>query len=174
MKLRKLSQALLLIGAMSTLAACSSLHRHNNADDEAAVNEANAKTAGLNGSEQFNGSTEEGAGGRTLSKRTYYFDFDKSDVRQEDRPAIESNASHLASNPGKKVIVQGHTDPRGSREYNVALGEHRAASVADILKANGVNPNQVRVVSYGAQRLAAPGHTEEDFQQDRRAILEDE
>ena len=70
-----------------------------------------------------------------------------------------------------RVILEGHTDPRGSREYNVALGERRANAVAEFMKEKGVNPEQIRVVSYGAQRLAAPGRTESDYQLDRRVVL---
>ena len=106
-----------------------------------------------------------------MSKRTYYFAFDSSDVQQSDMPSINANANYLISHARARITIEGHTDPRGSREYNVALGERRADAVLDILKSRGVNPNQVRVVSYGAERLASPGRDEESYQLDRRAVI---
>lgn len=170
MKVRKLL-LLALVGAMVSVSACSTTH-NNSADDEAAISDANdsgVKTAGLNQGEGFNG--QDSGQHSAMNKNTYYFDFDRSDIRDADKPAIQAKGSNLAANPDQKITVQGHTDPRGSREYNVALGERRANSVANMLKENGASPSQVRVVSYGAQRLAATGHTEEDYQQDRRAEL---
>jgi peptidoglycan-associated lipoprotein len=111
-----------------------------------------------------------GAKGR-LAKRTYYFEYDKYVVQPDDKAAILANADWIAAHPNSKVILEGHTDPRGSREYNIALGESRAKSVLDILQSRGVNPNQIRIVSYGAERPAATGRTDQDFQLDRRAIL---
>lgn len=106
-----------------------------------------------------------------LTKRTYYFDYDNSEVRDEDRPAIEANADFLTKHPTTKVLLEGHTDPRGSREYNIALGERRAKNVQAILKDKGVNSSQVRIISYGAEKLASNGRSESDYQQDRRDVL---
>lgn len=106
-----------------------------------------------------------------LSKRTYYFAFDRSEVRAGDVPAIEANAEYLASHPNAKVLIEGHTDPRGSREYNIALGERRAKAVMRILKGKGVSPSQIRLISYGAEKLASNGRTDSDYQLDRRDIL---
>jgi peptidoglycan-associated lipoprotein len=106
-----------------------------------------------------------------LAKRTYYFEYDKSDVSDQEKPAIFANAENLVAHPNMKVLLEGHTDPRGSREYNVALGEHRANAVAEIMKSKGVNPDQIRVISYGAERLAVTGHSESDYEQDRRVVL---
>jgi len=172
MKLKKLLLAALLGSSVLALAACST-PGNKDSDDEAALSDANnnrggAQTAGLGDEDGFGQDGRKG----TLSQRTYYFDYDKSDVHEDDKPAILANASYLAAHANKKVIVEGHTDPRGSREYNVALGEHRSKAVADILKSNGVNPSQVREVSYGAERLASAGRSEEDFQKDRRAKID--
>ena len=171
MKLKKLLLATLLGSSVLALAACST-PGNKDSDDEAALGEANnrggAQTAGLGDQDGFGQDGHKG----TLSQRTYYFDYDKSDVHEDDKPAVMANASYLAAHPNKKVVVEGHTDPRGSREYNVALGEHRSNTVAGMLKSNGVNPNQVREVSYGAERLASAGRNEEDFQKDRRAKID--
>lgn len=105
------------------------------------------------------------------AQRIYYFDFDSNVVHESDKLAIGAQAHYLIAHPHAKVLLEGHTDPRGSREYNIGLGERRAKAVATILKTNGVNADQVRIVSYGAQKLAAPGRTELDYQKDRRVVL---
>jgi peptidoglycan-associated lipoprotein len=167
MKLKTLVQMTLVSCSILALSACSSSHK--NAGDAAGANMDGAvQTSGLGEGDGFGGDS---GPQDSKYKRTYYFDYDKSYVRDEDKPAIAANADYLVAHPGAKVIVEGHTDPRGSREYNVALGEHRANAVADLLKAKDVNPRQVRVVSYGAERLGAPGHAENDYQMDRRAVI---
>jgi len=168
MSVKQWSKSLLLVAAMVSVAACSS-HKKT---DGSAINDANAaygaEASGMNGDERFN----DGVGGeRLVSKKTYYFDFDSNVVHEEDRPAIEANADYLLSHPNVKVILDGHTDPRGSREYNIGLGERRAKAVAEILTSKGVRSSQIRIVSYGAEKRASPGHTESDYQLDRRASL---
>jgi peptidoglycan-associated lipoprotein len=172
-KLKKLAQIMLISCSLLTLAACST---HRGMNDDAAVSEADAMGSdGAQASGAGDGSNFGGSGHMSpqqlLQKRTYYFDFDKSDVHDSDKPAIFANANYLVTHANSKVIVEGHTDPRGSREYNVALAERRAIAVADLLKSKGVNPRQIRVVSYGAERLASPGHTEQDYQLDRRVVI---
>lgn len=173
MKIKKYLALSLLCTLGLILSACSTPgSKGTGDDDEGNINQGGnngAQTAGLGDESQFGG---EGGRKGTLSQRTYYFDFDRSDIREEDKPAILANANYLAAHSNKKVIVEGHTDPRGSREYNVALGERRANAVTEMLKNKGVSQHQVRVVSYGAQRLAASGRTEEDFQKDRRARID--
>ena len=170
MKIKKIVHVTLLSCSLLALAACSST-KHKNTDDMG-MNGANdsAQSSGIGQGEDF-GSTDGVSSQGLLSKRTYYFDFDRSNVHENDKPAIMANADYIIAHPNSKVIVEGHTDPRGSREYNVALGERRANAVADMLKSRGVNPNQIRVVSYGAEQLAQPGRTEADFQLDRRAVI---
>lgn len=155
-----------------TLAACST-HKKNY-DDTVAVNDANAaygaQSSGV-GDESSFGDQAGGSPGSLAAKRVYYFDFDSNVVREDDKPAIVANANHLIKNDRVKTMLEGHTDPRGSREYNIGLGERRAKSVAEVLAAKGVNPSQIRVVSYGAEKLASPGHSEDAYQKDRRVVL---
>src|SRR5436853_5894831 len=119
MKLNRWIKGILVAVGMISLAACS----HHKAN-QGAVNEANAA---YNGEAHASGLGDESrfaeGGGHGLSKRVYYFDYDSNVVHDEDRPAIEANAEYLASHPGAKVLHEGHTDPRGSREYNIGLGE---------------------------------------------------
>lgn len=174
MKLKQWIQVILIGSSILTLAACSS-HKHR---DTAAINDANssysseeAQSAGLGEESSFGSQEDNVAGQRAASQRTYYFDFDSSNVRASDKPAISANARYLTTHQSAKVMLEGHTDPRGSREYNIGLGERRAKSVAEMLIADGVSPTQIRVVSYGAEKLASPGHSESDYQQDRRVVL---
>jgi len=111
-------------------------------------------------------------GEATLDERTFYFDFDKSDIKPEYMAAIEANGKNLANHPKKKVRVEGHTDERGSREYNIALGERRAQSIARVLMMEGARHDQISVVSYGAERPAVQGHNEAAWADNRRAIIE--
>lgn len=171
MQLKKLVQVLLIGGAILALSACKAPH-HANQDQFNASGDAmsgGAEASGAGEGSDFGGDSS--ANARQSAKNTYYFDYDRSDVRSEDKPGIYANADYLVAHPRASVTVEGHTDPRGSREYNVALAERRADSVANLLKSRGVNPGQIRIVSYGAERLAVPGHTETDFQLDRRAII---
>lgn len=138
----------------------------------ARVAEAGARPSGLGEEARF-GEQMNDRKKQFAANKIYYFDFDSNVVHDEDKPAIASNAGRLAANPKMKVLLEGHTDPRGSREYNIGLGERRAKAVAEIMTAKGVNPAQIRIVSYGAEKLASNGHTESDYQLDRRGVLVD-
>lgn len=169
--LKQWAQVILIGGSLITLAACSSGHKYG---DSSAINDANAaynsdaQTSGVGDESSFGDGVN---GARSASSRTYYFDFDGASVRDSDKPAINANAKNLAAHSNLKVMLEGHTDPRGSREYNIGLGERRAKAVAEMLTSNGVDPDQIRVVSYGAEKLAASGHSESDYQLDRRVVL---
>jgi peptidoglycan-associated lipoprotein len=97
-----------------------------------------------------------------------YFDFDSSEVHPDDRVVVEAHAQHLAGDANMEVVLEGHADERGSREYNVALGEQRANGVRDMLRLLGVGDHQVRTVSYGEERPSAIGHEEESWSRNRR------
>ena len=102
------------------------------------------------------------------SNQTYYFAFNSSDVRQEDMKAMLIQANYIAAHPSASVRLEGNTDNRGSREYNIGLGWHRDQSVARILEQQGVRPNQVQMVSYGKENPAVPGDNEHAWALDRR------
>jgi peptidoglycan-associated lipoprotein len=106
-----------------------------------------------------------------LSKRVVYFDFDSSAIRDDALPIIQAHADYLANNTQVSFTLEGHADERGTREYNLALGERRADAVRRLLIANGVSPAQVRVVSYGEERPAVLGHDESAWSLNRRAEL---
>ena len=101
----------------------------------------------------------------------YLFAYDDSALENKYIASVNAQADYLKSHPGARVLIAGNTDERGSREYNVALGEHRANTVADIMRMAGVDRQQVRVVSYGKERPANLGHDEASHAQNRRAEL---
>lgn len=104
--------------------------------------------------------------------RTFYFDFDKSDIKAESRLPLMAHSKFLAANPNVKVVVEGHGDERGTKEYNMALGERRAKSVERFLVVNGASRDQLEVVSFGEERPADMGHDEAAWAKNRRAIVE--
>jgi peptidoglycan-associated lipoprotein len=157
---------LILITGMMSLAACSSMHKSKNAYGTSGAY--GAQSSGIGQESSFG---DEANGQRHASSRVYYFAFDSDAIRDADKPAIQANANYLVSHNNAQILLAGHTDPRGSREYNIGLGERRAKAVARLLMSEGVNPKQIRVVSYGAEKLASPGRTEADFQLDRRVVL---
>lgn len=105
-------------------------------------------------------------------QRVVYFGFDEYSVAAKYQGMLEANADFLKENGNREVVVEGHTDERGSREYNVALGEKRANAVRDILLSYGVSSGQVETVSYGEERPAVEGSGENVWSQNRRAVIE--
>lgn len=106
-----------------------------------------------------------------LSNRTVYFEFDRSEILAPDRPILEAHAKYLSENPSASVTLEGHADERGTREYNMGLGERRANSVRQFLTLLGAAGQQVRTISYGEERPAAMGHNEEAWALNRRVEL---
>jgi peptidoglycan-associated lipoprotein len=104
-----------------------------------------------------------------VSKRVVYFDFDRSDVKDNFRAIVAAHGKYLASRPDTKVTIEGHADERGTREYNIALGERRIAAVKRILTLQGASSAQVNSISYGEERPAALGHDENAWSLNRRA-----
>jgi peptidoglycan-associated lipoprotein len=110
------------------------------------------------------------ASGNPVS-RTFYFDFDQAIVSPADFAALSTHAEILRSNPSRSVVVAGHCDQRGTREYNLALGESRAKSISAILVANGVSARQIEEISYGEEELANPANNARAWSQNRRAVV---
>ncbi len=109
-----------------------------------------------------------GADRASVAAAKVYFDFDRAEIKAEFMPVIKAQAAYLASNASKSVTLEGHCDDRGTREYNLSLGERRAQSVADVLKANGVAANRIKNVSFGEDRPAVEGHDESAWAKNRR------
>ncbi|MFW6345807.1 MAG: peptidoglycan-associated lipoprotein Pal [Halomonas sp.] len=119
----------------------------------------------------YGGTSDREQDGRIPQQRTIYFAFDSDRIRDEFESVLAANARYLSENDDAKVVLQGHTDERGTREYNMALGERRANAVKKFLSVQGVSSSQVEVVSYGEERPAARGQNEEAFAQNRRVVF---
>jgi peptidoglycan-associated lipoprotein len=166
MNLNKVLKGLLVAVPVLTLAACSS----NNETD---AGDANANTAqpvvadqGLSDAEQLRQQLE-----ALRQQNTIYFDFDKSEIRSEFASVLDAHAAFLRARTTISVTIEGHTDARGTPEYNIALGERRGQSVQKYLENLGVAAGQMSVVSYGEEKPVDAGNTEEAFAKNRRAVL---
>jgi len=193
----KLNKTLLAL-AMSTLllSACSDTDEKDASLTDGSQNAASgindASTSGLNKGSGMSGSEMGGSGmsgmsgsgdyastlgpefndpNNPLSKRTIYFMLDSSEVMPDFVPVIAAHAQYLIANPAQHITLEGNADERGSREYNIALGEQRAKSVANMMKVQGVSESQLQIVSYGEEKPAAFGSDEEAWEKNRRVEL---
>jgi len=174
MYIKKVLQVTLLAASLLTLAACSTTHGGAGADGANGAYGTDGGTSANGLGEGTNFDTSGNAFNNDPMKvgnQSYYFDFDKNDVRSSDMASIQVQAHYLATHPRAKVLITGNTDERGSREYNIGLGDRRANSVAAVLEADGVSKNQITTVSYGAEKPAALGHDEDSYAKNRRADL---
>jgi len=155
-------KSLSLLAAVLFLAACSSQPKTNEAVTGGAGAGAAAESAGIvPGSEA---DLKQNVGDRV------FFAVDKSDITAEGRASLEKQAAWLAKYPAVTVTVEGHADERGTREYNLALGERRANAVKKVLGALGVPASRVQTISYGKERPEVVGSTEAAWAQNRRGV----
>lgn len=163
MKLRTIFKHGLVLICALLLAACHK--NHGGASDV----DGGSFAQGLGDRLSFGGQ-EAGESYSTSAPRDqrYLFPYDDSALAEKYIPSVHAQAKYLMNHSGATVLIAGHTDERGSREYNVALGERRANTVADILRMDGVPRNQMRVVSFGKERPANLGHDESAHAQNRR------
>ena len=103
------------------------------------------------------------------SKRSVYYEFDRYDVKDEYRALVEAHARYLREHPGAQIAVQGNADERGSREYNLALGQRRSEGVKKMLTLLGVTERQVEATSFGEEKPRAVGHDEASWSENRRS-----
>lgn len=108
-----------------------------------------------------------------INKKGYlhriHFDFDKYNIREDQKPTLIRNAEWLREHPTIKILIEGHCDERGTEEYNLALGEKRAKAVRDFLISMGISPDRIKIVSYGKSKPLDPRHNEEAWAKNRRA-----
>lgn len=109
--------------------------------------------------------------GGTIVGRTFYFEYDQARLAQSDISILATHADFLREFRTHSVTIEGHCDERGTREYNLALGERRAQAVQNYLTSAGVQSSQIEMVSYGEERPADPGKTESAYAKNRRAVL---
>jgi peptidoglycan-associated lipoprotein len=170
--MRKTLVLLMVVAASIGLAACGPKAQKPDASATNTSQNAGAYASGVGQAS----STEEGAEAPgpqegLLAKRTIYFDFDSSEIRGEGTDIVAAHAKYLASRGGIKVRLEGHTDERGSREYNIGLGERRAQAVRRALMLQGVTEAQITTVSYGEERPAVQGSDEAAYAKNRRVEL---
>jgi peptidoglycan-associated lipoprotein len=156
---------LTLFAAGLLLAACSSTPEETQATDTSGTTGSGSGSTVAAG--PLPGSQEDLA--QNVGDRVF-FGFDKYDLTPEAQATLERQAAWMQQHPGVTVTVEGHADERGTREYNLALGERRANSVKNYLVALGVDPNRVTTISYGKERPAVSGSNEEAWAQNRRGV----
>ncbi|MGH8119077.1 MAG: peptidoglycan-associated lipoprotein Pal [Gammaproteobacteria bacterium] len=139
-------------------------------DHTAAAADTGAEAHGT-GADQTGGRSALDDPNSPLAVRVIYFEYDSSDVLPQYRSVVEAHAAYLAGNPNTVITLEGHADERGSREYNLALGERRAYAVKSQMTLLGAGDNQIRTVSYGEERPALEGHDESDWSQNRRVEI---
>jgi peptidoglycan-associated lipoprotein len=167
-----LAVALLSLG----LAACSKPTKPDQATPPPA--DSGAATSGLGGEAAAGAGTsttaltpQQQALAAIQQKNVIYFEYDSAEIRQEYVPVVAAHAQYLVKYPTARVRLEGHTDERGSREYNIGLGERRAQTVRRALQAQGVAESQITTVSYGEERPAVAGSDEAAYAQNRRVEL---
>src|ERR1700722_814081 len=170
---RILSVALLIAGA-ALLAGCPK--KHNVIEPPNAGSQVSGSTEGegastssraLNGGADAQGSADAGP----FARKVIYFDFDKSEIKPEFAAVVAAHSRNLASHPNLHVKLEGNTDERGTREYNIGLGERRAQAVRRALMLQGVAQSQLTTVSFGAERPAVEGDDEAAWAQNRRVEM---
>lgn len=179
MKITHLTKLALVILTLSGLAACSSSSEEVEppAPTEQVQTETEAQRAARQAREQREAAAARAAAAEermmrsALANRVFYFDFDVAEFRQSDRDTLTYHARDLANNRNKRVRLEGHADERGTREYNLALGERRANNILNFLIVNGASRNQIEVVSYGEERPADRGSSDAAYQRNRRVEI---
>ena len=187
--LKKLA-VLLIVAPLLFLTACTTISDNSSDDGSGAAVEDRTggggegyegQTGGYDDSSMDGGSAMSGQsshGGDSLSDpnsplsvRTIYFEYDSTVISSEGQSALNAHAEYLSLNSDKRMIIEGHTDERGTREYNLSLGERRSSAVADFLSASGVAGEQIEVRSYGEENPVALDHNESAWQINRRVEL---
>src|SRR6267142_1671559 len=166
--------ALLMAGA-ALLSGCPKKHNvieQPNAGSQVSGNQgdegASTSSRGLAGDAGTQGNGMGGDATGPLGRKVIYFDFDKSEIKPEYAGIVKASAQTLTERPGLKVKLEGNTDQRGTREYNIGLGERRAQAVRRALMLQGVAEKQVTTVSFGSERPAADGDDESAWSRNRR------
>lgn len=131
-------------------------------------------SSALDGDNAFSTSELENSNSRDgdfLSRRVIYFDYDSSLLTPENEAIVRAHAQHLKTLPGTQVVLEGHTDERGTREYNLALGENRAKTVSRVMQALGLDSSRIQTISYGEERPVSLDSTQNAWNLNRRVEI---
>ena len=162
---------LLVVAASLAMGACGGGKKPEAPPEQTQAPESGADSSGAAAGAAEEGAEAPGPQEGVLAKRTIYFDFDSSEIRGEGTDIVAAHAKHLASNNGVHIRLEGHTDERGSREYNIGLGERRGQAVRRALLLQGVAEVQLSTVSYGEERPAVAGSDEQAYALNRRVEI---
>ena len=168
-------KVLVPVAAFVALASCGG-HKGNTLPDSSSQaveggGSSSGITTGQTGGGGITGSPLEQERARLLQTLVSYFDYDQAEIKPEFTAVVQAHGQQLATNASMMVRLEGHTDERGSREYNIGLGERRAQSVRRALMLAGAQPGQITTVSYGEERPAATGSDEESWRLNRRVEI---
>ena len=176
-----LAKSAILAASIAVLAGCSSTMKDDMATDTAATDTATTTTtAAAESSTSTTGVSENGLTAEQIQARQdaafaadtlFFFDYDQASIKAEARAALQAHAAYLSANSDAMVRLEGHADERGTRAYNVSLGERRANAVKRYLIVQGASSAQVETVSYGEERPLSLSQTEEGFARNRRVEL---
>ena len=184
--MKLLWKLILAVAATVTLAACSSTPETATPVEDRTTTatgttpNAGTSTSGVGTNPGSNGSSLQGSANSgnplrdprsPLSRREIYYDYDSFVVKDEYKPLLEAHAVYLKNNRNARIKVEGNTDERGSREYNLALGQKRSESVKRVLTLLGVNDAQIETVSFGEEKPRNPASTEAAYSENRRCDL---
>jgi peptidoglycan-associated lipoprotein len=176
MKFSQSTKFALLFVALFSLAACSSTGEEADteavAETESGIDATTRRTQELAAEAAARAAAAEARiAAAALNTNVFYFDFDVSEFRPADRDVLTFHARDLAANSNKRIRLEGHADERGTREYNLALGERRAEGIQNYLIVNGASRSQIEIVSYGEEQPADRGSNDRAYQQNRRVQI---
>ena len=160
-----------MLAASLAVSGCGSKKPDPNANAANTSQNSGADTSGAGNASSEEGADAPGPLEGLLAKRTIYFDFDSSEIKGEGTDIVAAHAKYLSKNGPMKVRLEGHTDERGSREYNIGLGERRAQAVRRALLLQGAAEGQISTVSYGEERPAVAGSDEAAWAKNRRVEI---
>ncbi|HSP58974.1 MAG TPA: peptidoglycan-associated lipoprotein Pal [Halomonas sp.] len=178
MQLKPYAKCLALALSLAVLTGCASrggsedgMAGSADGSRDGAAGTDTSRSGQVSGSRMGDDDARQQADTRIPDVRTIYFDYDSDAIQSEFEPVLTSHARYLRENSSASVVLQGHTDERGTREYNMALSERRAGAVERFLNVQGVSSSQIDVVAYGEERPAAQGNDEDTYAQNRRVVF---
>ena len=174
--MRYLMHSLFGLLLVAVLAGCSSTGGTKDEGDMAAVDDrgtsadGGAVATGMTGPGTYQGLSIDDPNS-PLSRRVIYFEYDSSNILAEDQDLLIAHAGYMTANPGQGVTLEGHADERGSRDYNLGLGDRRVQAVRRMLELQGDSPDPINTVSYGEEKPAVEGHSDTAWRMNRRVEI---
>lgn len=170
----KFTKTLLTLAGLALVVGCAS-NKPKVEDGKSAANGADAQsqgvTTGTGSATSMAGTDVAGPDGDLLGTRVIYFEYDSAQIGSEFIAVVNAHGRNLAENAKSRIRLEGHADERGSREYNIALSEYRAAAVRNLMKFQGVREGQIETVAYGEEKPAELGHNDAAWSRNRRVEI---